>query len=92
MRKATPVSTAGLYQMGVHGRRMLGVNRFPIFQYSQCRPVCFLIEVFLPREALYFQNEVVVARMGVDRRRRVRNEEFHYRARESKWEGMKRDK
>jgi len=63
-RKATPVSTEGSYQARVHGRRMSGVNRFPIFQYLR-RPVCFLIEVFLLREALYFQNEAPTARSRV---------------------------
>lgn len=56
---------------------MLGVNRFPIFQYSRRRPVCFLIEVFLPRETLYFQNGAPAARSRVGRRRGVRNRELH---------------
>jgi len=64
-RKVIPVSIADLYQTRVHGRRVLEVNRFPIFQYSRCRPVCFLIEVFLPCETLYFQNEIFIVYMGI---------------------------
>jgi len=64
------------------------------FQFSniQCRPVCFLIEVFLPCETFYFQNEIFTVYMGIGRRRKVRNEKFHDRARGSKWEGMNENK